>query len=207
MGAGNLTTILNLIAVSISVGSLLATVLLTLSQVRTLRAANNSTAVVDMMLKHLSDTGYQDSEHYVVHQLNSRDSPEVGTFLLPPESRRHVIAVCEFFESLGFLILIKAVDDTAVTAFYNYRTRRAWVALRPYIEAERKIRGERTYMQCFEHAVELARRTPCPRALKELKIATLPPHVNTPAHLGVSTAAHPPSGSVDPLRMSGTAHP
>jgi len=155
MDAGTLT---NAVALSVSVLALTMSTLLALRQLRTTRAsgqdANHTQVLLRLNGEYRTDE-FQASEEFVLERLAEEHDPELGIGRLPAEARRHVRRVGHYYADYGMLAALPTVDSDRIVGVVHFRVREAWVALEPYVKAERRDRGN-SYWRYFEHLACLA---------------------------------------------------
>ena len=155
MDAGTLT---NAVAVSVSVLALTVSTLLAVRQLRTNRLSGQDTNHTQVLLslngEYRSDA-FQASEEFVLDRLADEYDTELGIGRLPSEARRHVRRVGHYYADYGMLAALPTVDSDRIVGVVHFRVREAWSVLEPFVQAERRARGN-TYWRYFEHLACLA---------------------------------------------------
>jgi hypothetical protein len=156
MDTGTLT---NAVALSVSVLALTMSTLLAIRQLRTTRAAgqdSNHTQVLLRLNGEYRTDEFQASEEFVLERLAEEHDPGLGIGRLPSEARRHARRVGHYYADYGMLSALPTVDSDRIVGVVHFRVREAWVALEPYVRAERRERGSNSYWRYFEHLACLA---------------------------------------------------
>lgn len=103
--------------------------------------------------KEYRSPAYQRYEHYVVNELATEHSPELGLAGLPEEARVAATSLVTFFNIIGSFLVFNMIDESHVVPLFAYRANQAWNALEPYILRERQIRGDGVFASYFEDLV------------------------------------------------------
>lgn len=151
-------TLTNAVAVSVSVLALAMTTALAVRQLRTTSAsgrdANHTQVLLRLNGEYRTDE-FQASEDYVLGRLAEEHDPALGIGRLPAAARWHVRRVGHYYADYGMLAALPMVDSDRIVGVVHFRVREAWLALEPYIRAERRARGN-SYWCYFEHLACLA---------------------------------------------------
>ncbi|GIE98537.1 DUF4760 domain-containing protein [Paractinoplanes rishiriensis] len=142
---------LNVAAIVISLCAAAFSAFFGLRQLRSMQRANSTTVAIELLTRECRSNEFLDSEEFVLYKL-SGSPPDDGVNGLPPEQRRHVSRIGLFFSSLGALSVFGGIETRMIVSLVPTRARRAWLALEPYIIAERRLRSP-TYLSFFEHLV------------------------------------------------------
>jgi hypothetical protein len=141
----------NIAAIAISLTAVALSAFFGLRQLRSMQKANSTIVAIELLTRDCRSNDFLESEEFVLYQLSSSPSKD-GVGGLPPEQRRHVSRVGLFFSSLGALSVFGGIETRMIVSLVPSRARRAWLALEPYILAERRLRSP-TYLSFFEHLV------------------------------------------------------
>ncbi|MFY1674909.1 hypothetical protein ACN27G_34055 [Plantactinospora sp. WMMB334] len=141
----------NIAAIVISLSAVALSAFFGLRQLRSMRRANSTVVAIELLTRECRSDAFLDSEEFVLYELSSHP-PDGGVNGLRPEHRRHATRVGLFFSSLGALSVFGGIETKMIVGLVPTRARRAWVALEPYILAERQLRSP-TYLSFFEHLV------------------------------------------------------
>ena len=157
---------LALIAVIISVISLVASGLISLRALTLTRHTNTIPVLVDLFREHRS-TRLAEAREYVFYELPRLDlSP--GLSGLPEEKRTLVLELVWFYTNLGALVAHGIVDIAPVSGYLGTSAIAVWETIWPLVEAERKRRANPSdpeYWQAyFENLISLIRENPPEKA-------------------------------------------
>ncbi|MFF9173914.1 hypothetical protein [Streptomyces sp. NPDC014793] len=130
-------TWLNVLAITISVCALVASVWLGGHQVRAARQANCLPAFIELLSEFRSPE-LHDQYTYVCSRLNQEHSPDGGLRALPGETRENVYNVAYFFQTFASLYALGIIDEGTAITMVRRRTTKVWQALQPYVERERQ---------------------------------------------------------------------
>jgi hypothetical protein len=83
------------------------------------------------------------------------DDPELGLSGLEPEGRDHVKRTLNSLDRVAFLTQAGWIPEGLIMAWMNPMIVKSWLKLKPYVEHERRARGEPDY---YEHAERLGER-------------------------------------------------
>lgn len=137
------STALNIIALCISLGSLIATGLLVARQNRIMRHANELPILVSLTQDFRSHD-FQRAQ-YCVLQVAKQEYPAnsgFGISNLPEGAREYVSTVISFYISLGAYLAFGLADENIVLSLFGYRASQSWAALEHLILRERELRNE-----------------------------------------------------------------
>jgi len=141
---------MNVIALVVSIAAFAVSSIFAIKQLRSARIANNTAVTIELLAREWRTEEFLESEDYVLNKLAKEYSPDQGISGLPFEVRKHVTRFAQFYSSLGMMWVFDAVDKSLIMSTVSYRVRAAWIALEPYIMAERKT-GQPVYLSFFEH--------------------------------------------------------
>ncbi|MGY4965880.1 DUF4760 domain-containing protein [Streptomyces sp. 900105245] len=130
-------TWLNVLAITISVCALVASVWLGGHQVRAARQANYLPAFIELLSEFRSPE-LHDQYVYVCSRLNQEHSPDGGLRALPAEPRKIVYNVAYFFQTFASLYALGIIDEGTAITMVRSRTTKVWQALHPYVQRERQ---------------------------------------------------------------------
>jgi hypothetical protein len=146
----NSGVIMNVIALVVSIAAFAVSSIFAIKQLRSARIANNTAVTIELLAREWRTEEFLESEDYVLNKLAKEYSPDQGISGLPFEVRKHVTRFAQFYSSLGMMWVFDAIDKSLIMSTVSYRVRAAWIALEPYIMAERKT-GRPVYLSFFEH--------------------------------------------------------
>lgn len=137
------STVVNIIALGISLGSLMVTGLLVTRQNRMMRHANELPIIVSLTQEYRSHE-FQQMQNYVLKVVAKEHPAESGLGIsnLPDDVREKVSIVISFYISLGTYVVFGLADDNLVLSLFGYRANQAWVVLEHLILKERNLRSE-----------------------------------------------------------------
>lgn len=170
MDNGAVTDVITLVisAAALGISSFIA-----VRQLRSTKTSNDMIVAVEMLSREITTDAFQDSEDYIFERLTREHSPELGVRGLPSEARRHILRVGWYYSNLGGLAVFGAVNERIILSMVNYRVRRSWYILEPYIRAERRITGA-PFFGFFEHLAFRAAAKPASGLHKGLKLQKFP---------------------------------
>jgi hypothetical protein len=122
---------------------------------------------------------------FVKRELQARyPSQGGGIESLPEDALAHVQPVMGFFGAVGTLVANGVIDRVVVASYMGGSTLDAWSQLAPYIQNERKHRGDENYYKFFEHLAFIAHQYPPSRLKKELRLEGMPTSAGISGRLG-----------------------
>ncbi|MFJ3673366.1 hypothetical protein ACIPSE_43625 [Streptomyces sp. NPDC090106] len=134
----SVSTVFNLLAITVSVAALVASLWFGARQVRTARHANHLPALMDL-LSEFRSVRLHDQYQYVCTRLVQEHDPDAGLRGLPHEVREIVYNVAYFFQTLASLYAMGIIDESTATLMVRRRAATVWKALRPFVERERRF--------------------------------------------------------------------
>lgn len=146
------SSILIIISLIISLVALLTAALLAIRQSILMRHTNELPIFIELTQEFRS-RDFQRAEEYVLNQLAAEHSADLGISGLPEDAKAAVTTVLIFFNTFGAYVYFGLADEKIVVSLYAYRANRAWVALEPYIFAERRFRNDDYHVSFFEDLV------------------------------------------------------
>lgn len=144
--------LLNVIALTISVFSLLAASYLAIRQYRVSRHANELPILVQLTQEFRSKE-FQEAEDYALRSLETEHSSDLGITGLPIRAKTAVTTLLTFYSSFGAYIILGLTDEKVIVSLFGFRANRTWVALEKYIQRERVLRNDDEYVAYFEDLV------------------------------------------------------
>lgn len=182
MTAMDVSTLVNLTAVTVSIAALAASIFIGIRQVRMAREqvlaaerSNSTLVAIELLTQERRSEQFLDSEEFVLRRLRDAYGPEAGVDGLPPDARKHITRIGLYYSSLGVMSSIGAVDHTALISVTHYQVRQCWAILEPYIQQERKIRRS-TYLAYFEHLAVIAAESHLPAMHRSLGLKKIDSH-------------------------------
>ena len=163
----------NVLTLAVSVLALVVSALIAMRQVRFMRHANNVPVAVEMLSREFRSVDFQRREAYVLTRLREEHDPVLGFGQLPEPARTDVFQVAYFYQTLAFLVAFELADQDLVLATLNYRIKRIWPVLEPYVRREREIRGQ-GFLNILEDLVVRAHENPSTNLQARLKLRTMP---------------------------------
>jgi hypothetical protein len=123
--------------------------------------------VADRMFGELNAPENVAARRWIYQELP--DDPEVGLSGLGPEGRDYVKRTLNSLDRVAFLTQAGWIPEGLIMAWMNPMIVKSWLKLKPYVEYERRTRGEPDY---YEHAERLGERCMAWRAenVKQAKI-------------------------------------
>ena len=144
--------LLNVMALTISILSLLAATYLAARQYRITRHANELPILVQLT-QELRSSEFQEAEDYALRVLEAEHSCDLGITNLPIRAKTAVTTLLTFYSSFGAYIILGLADEKVIVSLFGFRANRAWVALEKYIQQERILRNDSEYVAYFEDLV------------------------------------------------------
>src|SRR5690242_15871726 len=86
------SSVLNVVAVAVSVSALSVSLVFAVRQTRIMRQSNQVPLFVDL-IQEFRSKGFQDAEQYILHKLRKENSPEKGVLALPDQARFAVTTI------------------------------------------------------------------------------------------------------------------
>ncbi|MER6678877.1 DUF4760 domain-containing protein [Streptomyces sp. NPDC000983] len=130
------STLLNVLAITVSVVALVASLFFGSRQVRAARHANYLPALMDL-LAEFRTARLHDEYQYVCGRLAHEHDPAQGLRGLPSQTREVVFNVTYFFQTIAALYAMGIIDEAAATLMVRRRAATVWAAVQPFVERER----------------------------------------------------------------------
>lgn len=161
----------NVVAIAVSLMALSVSSWLAFRQTKYVRHANHQPII--MMMAEFRDPQFRADIDFIDNELGDRAKydPSAGLTGLPEDARRATMNVLYYFQLVATLTVTDIVDEWLVTVLLGRRILRAWVAVQPFVEADRRTR--RQGIQVFRVLEELAVRCAAmtlDRACRELRL-------------------------------------
>ena len=131
-------TVLNVLAIVISLCAVLASMWFGARQVQTAQRANFMPALLDLLAEFRSPQLHE-QYRYVCSDLNQQHSPDGGLRGLPDETKATVYNVAYFFQTLAGMYALGIIDETTATIMARGRAAKVWSAIQPFVERERQF--------------------------------------------------------------------
>jgi len=109
--------------------------------------------VADRLFAELNASENVAARRWVYQELP--DDPAVGLSGLKPQGRDHVKRTLNSLDHVAFLTQAGWIPEDLIMAWMNPMIVKSWLKLKPYVEHERRTRGEPDY---YEHAERLGER-------------------------------------------------
>jgi len=146
------SALLNILAVAFSFGALSVSLIFAIRQTRIMWQSNQVPLFVDL-IKEFRSREFQNAEQYVMHRLKIENSAEKGVLRLPEEARLAATTVQSFFGTLGQLVINDIISEASAVSTLGLRASKLWTELEPFIESERKLRGDDDFAMFYEDFV------------------------------------------------------
>lgn len=181
------SVVLNIVAVVLSLASLTISAVLANRQYLAMQRTNQLPVFVELTQEFRSDD-FQVAEGYVLLRLHEEQPISMGISGLPDEARIAATRMLTFYSTFGALMVFRMASEAIIVGMFGFRANRTWIALEPYIEREREIRGDPEYVTMFEHVVARTRQMWPPPARYGFTFQRL---ADTAADPLLSTGRHP----------------
>jgi hypothetical protein len=155
-------TLLGVAAIVVSLISLCTSAILTYRQIRLGRHANHADALLGLYTE-LRKPQFHAHYNYVVHQLGLDYRPDGGIFGLPVHAQAAVVDVAYYYQNLANLMEFGLLDKTTVLPMIRTRIINLWLAIEPFVKAERQrevAAGPITFLMALERYAADARALP-----------------------------------------------
>lgn len=150
----NISTILNVAALSASLLALAVSSLLALRQSRLMRHANQLPVIIDLFRELRADT-FIIREQEIWRNLPGDKEPSKGFGGIPEPLRTYVYDITLFYQTVAYLVNFNMIDDSLAYTALHYRILRTWSSVESFVRGERAIRGgENTFLNSFEKMAE-----------------------------------------------------
>jgi hypothetical protein len=131
------STVLNILAVVISISAVITSTWFGLRQLRIARQTNHIPALIDL-LSEFRTVELHEQYAYVCGRLGEENSPELGLSGLPPEAKKAVYSVAYFFQTFAGLCALGIIDEASAIVMVRGRAGRVWRAIEPFVLRERE---------------------------------------------------------------------
>lgn len=169
---------LAVVAVMISMAALTISSVISSRQLRSMRNANHLPVAIELLTRDYGRPDFQRSERAMLEQLASID-PSAGISGLPEPLLSKSLQVINFYDSIGILVSFGCVDEELVLTTINYRIRRIWESLEPFIRAERDLQ-QRPYLDFLEDLAARAHRADSLKLTRRRGLLVMPGREENP---------------------------
>lgn len=169
----DVTIVLNLATLAISLTALVISILLTLRQIR-VASGGIHLPVVLQAFNHSRSAAWFEAQEYVLTTLAQEHPADSGWRDLPEQARTYANTIGLFYDDLGKLVAHGVIDQSMVIGSYGTNIVRLWDALAPFVYTERRKHGLHFWIY-FE---DLAARTAFARpetVYADLRLQSRPP--------------------------------
>jgi hypothetical protein len=160
------------LAVAISVAALAVTWVISARQLRSMRSANHLPVAIELLIRDYGRPDFQQSERRMLRELPDMD-PADGISGLPEDLLSEALRVIAFYDSMGIVVAFGCVEETLILASINFRIRRIWRILEPFIRAERDKR-QGPFLDFLEDLAARAHATDPQRLHERLGLREMP---------------------------------
>ncbi|WP_305786284.1 DUF4760 domain-containing protein [Symbioplanes lichenis] len=166
-------TLLAAFAVVISIAALAVSSALSWRQLRSMRSANHVPVAIEMLTRAYGNPEFQRAELDMLARLPTLD-PKAGFSGLPESLLTTSLQVIAFYDSMGILVAFGCVDEVLVLSSINFRIRRVWRTLEPFVLAERRLR-QGLYLDFLEDLAARAEQSDPQRLHERLGLRSMRP--------------------------------
>jgi hypothetical protein len=131
--------LLTVLALVVSLVALAISSIISWRQLRSMKSANHLPVAIELLTRDYGKPEFQRQERTMMEQLPSI-VPAIPISALPEALYIDTLQVINFYDSMGILVAFGSVDENLVLATINYRIRRIWQTLEPFVRAERELR-------------------------------------------------------------------
>jgi hypothetical protein len=143
-------SVLSVIAIMVSLAALMISSLITTRQAKYMRHANHL-PLLAQMINEIRNPVFMKDQEFIEQCLAAQCDPSAGLHGLPFDVKARVFNVAGFYQSVAALAAFDLVDREKIILLLGRRALRAWIALEPFIEAEReKSEPSATIYSIFE---------------------------------------------------------
>jgi hypothetical protein len=129
------STVLNVIALAISLLALLVSSVLAFRQTQVQRQANH--ALVMDLIREGRQRDWHVAYDYVCTSLPAIHEPNCGVSGLPEEAQGHFYNVAYYYHSFALMVALGVLDERQVIWLFRHRVITVWRSIQPYVERER----------------------------------------------------------------------
>jgi hypothetical protein len=153
--------ILGIAALIASIAALVTSSLLVIRQIRAAHGANQLPVVFDIFHFMQSSEVWR-KEELVKAELPNHD-PDLGFSGLPEPLRSYAHEVSSNYNKVGYLIMLRVVDERIAILPLHYRARAIWAVVHQFVGGERELRNDRnSFMNGLECLIARMERTDIP---------------------------------------------
>ncbi|MEU8820116.1 hypothetical protein [Actinoplanes sp. NPDC048796] len=127
------------LAVAISLAALAVSSIISWRQLRSMRSANHVPVAIELLTRDYGRPEFQRNERYMLAEL-PRTDPSGGVSGLPDPLLSATLQVIAFYDSMGILVAFGSVEERLILASINFRIRRIWMVMEPFVRSERQLR-------------------------------------------------------------------
>jgi hypothetical protein len=146
------TLTMSIAALIASIAALVTSAVLATRQIRTAQRANQLPVVFEIF-RFLRSGDVRQKEDAVRAELPQHD-PVLGFRNLPEPLRGHAQEVCSYYNMVGYLVMLRVVDERIAILPLYFRSRETWTAVEPFVRGERLLRNdENSFMNGYESLI------------------------------------------------------
>ncbi len=165
-------TLLAVVAVLVSLAAFSLSTLISWRQLRSMQSANHLPVAIELLIHDYGRPDFQQNERAMLDELSSID-PAVGVSQLPEPLLSKSLQVIAFYDSMGVLVSFGCIEEELVLTTINYRIRRMWRVLEPFVRAERE-RRQGPYLDYLEDLAVRAHRVDPRRLAQRRGLRSMP---------------------------------
>jgi hypothetical protein len=140
----------NVITFAASIVALTTSIVFALRQSRLMGYANDIPITIHLFDESRSPE-FVRRERYVWTALAGESSPDQGFQGMPDHIYEPVYNVCVYYQMVALLVAFGRLDSRLTILPLHYRVVKTWSVVKPYVEGERALRGDRySFLNFFE---------------------------------------------------------
>ena len=148
--AGMSSSLFNAVTITASIVALITSIVFALRQSRLMRYASDIPVMIDLFDEFRS-SDFVRRERYVWTALGSDADPAQGFQGMPDDVYESAYNVCAYYQMVAYLVAFGRLDSRLAILPLHYRAIRTWSVVKPYVEGERILRGDRySFLNFFE---------------------------------------------------------
>lgn len=153
-----LTILFNGVALTASIIALVTSVVFALRQSQLMRHANQIPIMIDLF-NHIRSPEFVREERNLWTAIGNAGDPHLGFQGMPDDVHDSAYTICAYYQMVAFLVAFGALDRRLAILPLHYRVVKTWSTVKPYVEAERDLRGDKySFFNFFEDFALLCQR-------------------------------------------------
>jgi hypothetical protein len=123
-----------------------------------MRHANQIPIMIDLF-NHIRSPEFVRKERDLWNGLSKESDPSLRFQRMPDDVHDSVYYICAYYQMVAFLVAFGVLDRRLAILPLHYRVAKTWSTVKPYVEAERDLRGDKySFFNFFEDFAVMCQR-------------------------------------------------